>query len=215
MIQCSFCNYENEDDTAFCIKCKTDLTIPTPVVSPVARPAAFEPTHTDGDVPTLHLDQIPLVENLGRRSDGSRPACLPRKPLLRTPPIASAPNVQSESSPSPLEAISPSVKPHLIVLRGEKIDLKYPLYPGKNFLGRTDDKPVDVDLEDQEPPDRIWTSRQHAVIHYENGVLALEDLNSLNGTFVNRTRVHPGQMRTLQGNDIIQVGTVQLRLILG
>ncbi len=74
MIQCSFCNYENEDDTAFCIKCKTDLTIPTPVVSPVARPAAFEPTHTDGDVPTLHLDQIPLVENLGRRSDGSRPA---------------------------------------------------------------------------------------------------------------------------------------------
>ncbi len=103
----------------------------------------------------------------------------------------------------------------MIVLRGEKIDLKYPLYPGKNFLGRTDDKPVDVDLEDQEPPDRIWTSRQHAVIHYENGVLALEDLNSLNGTFVNRTRVHPGQMRTLQGNDIIQVGTVQLRLILG
>jgi pSer/pThr/pTyr-binding forkhead associated (FHA) protein len=85
---------------------------------------------------------------------------------------------------------------------------------GKNYLGRTDEKPVDIDLENQEPADRIWTSRQHAVINFENGVLTVEDLNSLNGTFVNRTRVHPGQIRTLQVNDIIQVGTVQMRVII-
>jgi len=29
-----------------------------------------------------------------------------------------------------------------------------------NFIGRADEKPVDIDLEDQEPPDRVWCSRQ-------------------------------------------------------
>ena len=54
---------------------------------------------------------------------------------------------------------------------------------------------MDIDLDDQEAADRIWSSRQHAVITFENGTLTIEDLNSLNGTFVNRTRVHPGQVR--------------------
>ena len=82
-----------------------------------------------------------------------------------------------------------------MVVRGQKMDVTYPLYSGKNYLGRTDDKPVDIDLEDQESADRIWTRRQHAVVTFENGKLTVEDLNSLNGTFVNRTRVHPGQVR--------------------
>ena len=76
-------------------------------------------------------------------------------------------------------------------------------------------KPVDIDLDDQESPDRIWTSRQHAVITLDNGALAIEDLNSLNGTFVNRTRVHPGQVRELHENDVIQVGTVHMKVIAG
>ena len=92
------------------------------------------------------------------------------------------------------------------------MDVQYPLYPGKNYLGRTDDKPVDIDLDDQEAPDRIWCSRQHAVITFENGRLTIEDLNSLNGTFVNRTRVHPGQVRDLHENDVIQVGTVHMKV---
>jgi pSer/pThr/pTyr-binding forkhead associated (FHA) protein len=80
------------------------------------------------------------------------------------------------------------------------------------FVGRADEKPVDIDLDDQEPPDRVWSSRQHCLITFENGELQLEDLNSANGTFVNRTRVYPGQKRGLTPNDVIQVGTVQLKL---
>ncbi len=112
------------------------------------------------------------------------------------------------------EPIAPSVGglPFLVVIRGEVLDTTYRLYPGKNFIGRTDEKPVDIDLENQEPADRIWTSRQHAVIVLENGVLTIEDLNSLNGTFVNRTRVHPGQPRQIQVNDIVQIGTVQMKV---
>ena len=75
-----------------------------------------------------------------------------------------------------------------------------------------DEKPVDVDLEDQEPPDRVWSSRQHACIIFQDGQLTIEDLNSSNGTFVNRTRVYPGQKRPLSVNDVVQIGTVQMRV---
>ena len=77
-----------------------------------------------------------------------------------------------------------------------------------------DDKPVDIDLEDQEPPDRVWCSRQHAVVHWDDsqGVMTIEDLNSANGTFVNRARIHPGQKRQLYLNDVVQIGTIQLKV---
>ena len=102
--------------------------------------------------------------------------------------------------------------PKLVVLRGLKINVEYPLYEGNNFVGRADEKPVDIDLDDQEPPDRVWSSRQHCLITFENMELFIEDLNSANGTFVNRTRVYPGQKRPLAPNDVLQVGTVQLKV---
>jgi pSer/pThr/pTyr-binding forkhead associated (FHA) protein len=91
--------------------------------------------------------------------------------------------------------------------------VEYPIYEGPNFIGRADEKPVDIDLDDQEPPDRVWTSRQHACISFEAGLLSIEDLNSANGTYVNRTRVYPGPRRPLAVNDIIQIGTVQLKVL--
>jgi uncharacterized protein (TIGR02996 family) len=105
---------------------------------------------------------------------------------------------------------SKHVKLCLRVVRGVRQGDEFPIYPDLNFIGRSDEKPVDIDIEDQEPPDRIWTSRQHAVITWDNGALTIEDLNSANGTFVNRTRVYPGQKRPLALNDVIQIGTVQL-----
>ena len=84
-------------------------------------------------------------------------------------------------------------KPKLIVLRGQRQNVEYQIYDGDNYIGRADDKAVDLDLEDQEPPDRIWSSRQHAVIAFENGAMAIEDLNSTNGTYLNRTRIESGK----------------------
>jgi hypothetical protein len=110
------------------------------------------------------------------------------------------------------EQPAPGKTPRLVVLRGQRINAEYPLYEGENYVGRADEKAVDVDLEDQEPQDRVWSSRQHALILVENGRMTIEDLNSLNGTYVNRTRVHPGQKRPLQVNDVIQIGTVQMKV---
>jgi pSer/pThr/pTyr-binding forkhead associated (FHA) protein len=110
-------------------------------------------------------------------------------------------------------ALPPGAQPRLLVLRGQKRNVEYPVYEGLNFIGRADEKPVDIDLEEQEPPDRIWCSRQHACISFEDNVLHIEDLNSANGTYVNRTRVYPGQKRPLAVNDIVQIGNVQLKVL--
>jgi pSer/pThr/pTyr-binding forkhead associated (FHA) protein len=100
-----------------------------------------------------------------------------------------------------------------VVLRGQKRAVEYQIFEGRNVLGRADEEAVDIDLEDQEPPDRIWSSRQHALITLENGRLTIEDFNSTNGTFLNRAKIYPGQPQALKVNDVIQIGTIQLRLV--
>ena len=67
---------------------------------------------------------------------------------------------------------------------------------------------VDLDLA----PDHV-VSRRHARIWLEGGQYWIEDLNSSNGTFVNRTKIYPGQKRPLGVSDVVQIGTVQLKVI--
>lgn len=106
------------------------------------------------------------------------------------------------------------IRPRLEVVRGEKLGVAFPLLEGRNLIGRMVNAPVDLDLTGQEPAERVWTSRHHACVIFDGKTVILEDLNSLNGTFVNRQRVYPGQQRVLHPNDVVQVGTVQLRLLI-
>jgi hypothetical protein len=146
-----------------------------------------------------------------------RPPAAPAPTPASTPaptPAASAPATPGATpAATPPAALPAGAQPRLLVLRGQKRNVEYPIYEGLNFIGRADEKPVDIDLEDQEPPDRIWCSRQHACLSFENNELSLEDLNSANGTYVNRTRIYPGQKRALAPNDIIQIGNVQLKVV--
>ncbi|HKI36527.1 MAG TPA: FHA domain-containing protein [Gemmataceae bacterium] len=137
-------------------------------------------------------------------------------PVAAAPPPAPAPPPPAPAPVAPPAAaapLPPDAQPRLVVLRGLKRNVEYPIYEGHNFIGRADEKPVDIDLDDQEPPDRVWSSRQHALVTFEEGKLLVEDLNSANGTFVNRTRIYPGQKRDLAVGDVLQIGTVQMKLI--
>jgi hypothetical protein len=226
---CPSCGFVNEDGVLFCDRCKADLDMPpahsaqphrplSPAMNqpadpiplePIAlEPIPLEPIALGAEIPAIRPDpvEIPAPRKVVQEPVRAEPPDLP--PLESTGDL---PAVTEPVAPTPV----PGGSPKLAVLRGQRMDVVYPLYPGKNYLGRTDDKPVDIDLDDQEASDRIWTSRQHAVINYENGALTIEDLNSLNGTFVNRTRVHPGQLKELRENDVIQVGTVHLKVVMG
>jgi hypothetical protein len=123
-----------------------------------------------------------------------------------------SPNLAATAAVEAAVPLAEGIKPKLIVTRGQRVNVEYPIYEGENYIGRADDKSVDIDVEDQEASDRVWSSRQHALILFQEGQLSIEDLNSTNGTFVNRLRVHPGQKRPLQINDVIQIGTVQMKV---
>jgi FHA domain len=224
-MKCPACGFANEDGVLFCEKCKADLEMPAAappaqVPSPMNEPSASSPESSPSAEEPIPLEPITLepvgdVSRLGDVPSDQAPIELEpvdQRSTTEEPGVSdTAPGTESAVPPLPTTG-GAIANPKLIVVRGQRIDVQYPLYPGKNYLGRTDDKPVDIDLDDQEAPDRIWCSRQHAVITFENGTLSIEDLNSLNGTFVNRTRVHPGQVRDLHENDVIQVGTVHMKV---
>jgi hypothetical protein len=118
------------------------------------------------------------------------------------------------SAPEQRQAIPQSgAKARLLVVRGLQPNWEYPLWEGPNVIGRADQQPVDIDLQPQEPVERIWSSRQHAAITCAGDSMVIEDLNSANGTYVNRTRVPPGEKRSLQTGDIIQIGAVQMKVL--
>ena len=101
-----------------------------------------------------------------------------------------------------------------IVARGETKGTVFPIEPGENFIGRWDpDKGAfpEIDLDAHDPEAKI--SRRHALLRFENGQLFIEDIGSMNGTFVNRgARLKQGDRVALKEGDEVVVGKTFLRL---
>ena len=190
------------------------LSVTTPPPE-VARDPLDEPSGTPAgpESPTDELDHSALSRAL-RRSVELAAAPAPA-PLGRSSVIPAPSTIRAHLPPAPgaLPA-QPAIRtPLLVVIRGERVDTEYRVVDGRNYIGRSTDRGADIDLTGQEAVEQTWTSRQHALLTLDRGTMTLEDLNSLNGTFVNRCRLHPGQQRALQHGDVIQVGTVQLRVV--
>ena len=102
----------------------------------------------------------------------------------------------------------------LIVLRGESKGRVIILEQGSNLVGRWDPDAgafPEVDLETDDVEAKI--SRKHAIIQLNGDECIIEDIGSLNGTFVNRgPRLEPGQKVTLKAGDEVVVGKTFLRL---
>jgi len=122
---------------------------------------------------------------------------------------------QTPPATPPAAPVAPPVRPKLVVIRGQRMNQEYPVYEGRNTVGRFADRPVDIDLNAQEAEGQVWSSRLHAALTFDRNVLLVEDLNSLNGTWVNGIRIPSGQQRLLKAGDVIQIGTVQLKVVVG
>jgi len=209
MVKCPKCNFDNQEGALFCEQCHEDLAAVVGVIEAVVVDAGVAEGIAVAEAVVIAepLVATPVaVESAPSPPPEAAPAPEPSTPAAEAP---SAPPAQPAP---PATSVPPGSKPKLVVIRGQKINAEYPIYGDLNFVGRADEKPVDIDLEDQEPPDRVWCSRQHAVINFEDGKLSVEDLNSANGTYVNRTRVYPGQKRPIGVGDVVQIGTVQLKV---
>lgn len=92
----------------------------------------------------------------------------------------------------------------LIVTRGGVKESQFLIDADKTTLGRHPES--DVFLDD------ITVSRHHARLVREEGRLSVEDLGSLNGTYVNRTLIEgPTQLRH---GDEIQIGKYRATILM-
>lgn len=98
--------------------------------------------------------------------------------------------------------------PRLIVIEGGASDRA----PGSAFvLGVV--TAVGRDLDNQVVLQDATVSGRHAVIHHRDGAWWAEDLGSTNGTLVNGRRAAPLRPELLRSGDLVQFGSVRLRLI--
>jgi FHA domain-containing protein len=182
--------------------------VPIEETPPAPAPAAEAPPAPPVETPPA---PVPVAETPPAPPSAPAPAPAPElaAAVSAPEPAATPPKPAAGNTPIP-----PGAAPKLVVQRGLKIGEEYAIFAGENYIGRADEKPVDVDLTFQEPEERVWCSRQHALMVYDDstGFLTIEDLNSSNGTFVNRERVYPGQPRQLYVGNTVQIGTVHMKI---
>jgi diguanylate cyclase (GGDEF)-like protein len=92
-------------------------------------------------------------------------------------------------------------KPFFVVYSGLDEGRIIPIPAGHASIGRGED--ATIPLRDD------GLSRRHAVVTYENEVVAVSDLGSTNGTFVNGEAI---SHKPLEDGDRVQIGSVQLKL---
>jgi diguanylate cyclase (GGDEF)-like protein len=86
----------------------------------------------------------------------------------------------------------------LIQYNGAKTGLRYPLHESQTVIGREPDNLVVV----AEPS----ISRRHAAVYQDNTAFEIEDLGSMNGTFLNDVKVSGKSV--LRDGDMIRLGTI-------
>ena len=114
----------------------------------------------------------------------------------------------AEQSQTP-DAKSEAPPARLVIKRGGRVNHVFQLERrGETHVGRWDPDGgafPEIDLTEDDPEAKI--SRKHARFFVEDAAYFLEDLGSLNGTFVNRgSRLLPGQPVGVKDGDEVLLG---------
>jgi hypothetical protein len=201
MIKCSECGYENIDGLDYCDGCGAKLNA-------AAAPAG------DG---AAAASAAPAAEPAPAEAPAEPPASEAPTGEIKPPAEAStaaAAAPAAEPAPAPAAA-GATARAKLQVVRGGRKGQEFPLEDGNNLVGRWDPETgafPEVDLDQDDPEAKI--SRKHALIRFEGGKITVEDIGSLNGTYVNRQpRLMPGNPVELKSGDEIIIGKTFLKLV--
>ena len=186
MIKCSECGYENMDGLDYCDGCGAKLAAADASAPPAGAAAPEAPAATP---------------------EGEKPA--------DAPPAAEAKPSEAPTGEIKPEGAAAAFKARLKIVRGSpRKDQEFPLEDGNNLVGRWDPETgafPEVDLDADDPEAKI--SRKHALIRIAEGKITVEDIGSLNGTYVNRgARLQPGTPVELKTGDEIIIGKTFLKL---
>ena len=109
--------------------------------------------------------------------------------------------------------LDPKTKLRLVIISGGTKGRSFAVEEGMTVIGRADpdnNSYPEVDLDEEDGDAKI--SRRHAQIERRGALVTIEDIGSLNGTFLNRgPRLEPGKKYELKPTDEIIVGRVALR----
>ena len=190
MIKCGECGYENMDGLDYCDGCGAKITAVAPAGEGATAPAAEPP---------------------------AAPAAASEAPTGEIKPAEPAPAAEAAAPPAetPPPASVPRFKARFEVVRGGRKGHEFPIEDGVSYIGRWDPETgsfPEVDLEQDDPEAKI--SRKHALVRMENGKITVEDIGSLNGTYVNRQpRLQPGTPVEIKSGDEIIIGKTFLKLV--
>jgi pSer/pThr/pTyr-binding forkhead associated (FHA) protein len=204
MIKCSECGYENIDGLDYCDGCGAKLNAAAAAPAGDGGGAAAEPPPAE---PAAASAEAPPSE---------RPPSEAPTGEIKPPPQAAA---EAPSEPPPAQPEAPVAaarfRVKVQIIRGGRKGHEFPLEDGNNLVGRWDPETgafPEVDLDQDDPEAKI--SRKHALIRIENGKITVEDIGSLNGTYVNRQpRLMPGNPVELKSGDEIIIGKTFLKLM--
>jgi hypothetical protein len=208
MIKCSECGYENIDGLDYCDGCGAKLN------------AAAAPAGESGGAAAPEAAAQPALAEAAAEAPAEAPATPPPSEAptgeIKPPPEASATAAAAApAAEAPAAAAGSSARAKLQVVRGGRKGQEFPLEDGNNLVGRWDPETgafPEVDLDQDDPEAKI--SRKHALIRFEAGKITVEDIGSLNGTYVNRQpRLMPGNPVELKSGDEIIIGKTFLKLV--
>lgn len=207
MIHCAECNEEQMDGLEYCDTCGAKLEagaiimgkVQTTEEAPAVVEASAE-TEAEEAVPEEAAPEEAAAEPAEAKDEESAEAAgdEPAEPAVEEAvPESAAPSEEQEAVGSA----------SLSITRGGTVGKVFELQAGDNLVGRWDPDSgsfPEVDMENDDPEARI--SRKHALIKF-GAELTIEDIGSLNGTFVNRgQRLEPGSPVPLKDGDEIIVG---------
>ena len=209
MIKCGECGYENMDGLDYCDGCGAKLAAGA-AAAPAPAPAAAAPEAAPAAAPAESSDAAPAPA-----AGAEAPAA--EVPKSEAPTGEIKPEAAPESAPSAPTAAAAGApfKAKLSVVRGGRKGQEFPLEDGNNLVGRWDPETgsfPEVDLDADDPEAKI--SRKHALIRIDGAKITIEDIGSLNGTYVNRQpRLSPGSPVEIKSGDEVIIGKTFLKLV--
>jgi len=220
MVKCSECGYENMDGLDYCDGCGAKLE--ASVAQQTAAPASAA---TGSPGPAPEPATVTETAPAGAAAESpTTPVSAAESTAVSAPPAAGeepsaakAPTGEMRAGAAPAAVAAPPFKAKLAIIRGvpqEQRGHEFELELGNNLVGRWDPETgafPEVDMEQFDPEAKI--SRKHALIRIEGNRVTIEDIGSLNGTYVNRQpRLQPGNPLDLKDGDEIIIGKTFLKL---